>query len=315
MISVIVNCYNSEKYIKRCIESVLNQTYKDLEIIIINDGSTDNTLKILKSYKDKRIKIVNTDNMGLSLARNKGIDNSHGDYLYFMDDDDYIEKDTIEYLYTIAKINKTKITTCNTYEVINDKVISNTIDDNSIEILDSIDVLKMVLLSIGRNGTIWNKLIHRSLFKNIRFENRIINDVVVVYKLLLNVDKVSYGSKYTYYYVRHDGSIIKRNNSDRAIDFYNASIERYKNIKKIYPDMIENDICLLSVITTIYQHNDKKVNKYLIEHDAKKYFKELFNFKVLNYKLPLSEKVKLILFRINPGLLVFTVSFYLKLKK
>ena len=79
--------------------------------------------------------------------------------------------------------------------------------------------------------------------------------------------------------------------------------------------MIENDICLLSVITTIYQHNDKKVNKYLIEHDAKKYFKELFNFKVLNYKLPLSEKVKLILFRINPGLLVFTVSFYLKLKK
>ena len=101
MISVILNVFNGEKYIKKCLESIINQTYKDIEIVIVNDGSTDDTKKIIESYKDKRIKLINQENMGLSLSRNVGIDNSKGDYLYFVDVDDYLEKDALEYLYNL----------------------------------------------------------------------------------------------------------------------------------------------------------------------------------------------------------------------
>ena len=102
MISVIINVYNGERYIKKCLDSILNQTYKNLEILIVNDGSTDDTLKICKSYKDSRIRIINTKNKGLSLSRNVGLDNAKGEYLYFIDCDDYIEKDTLEYLYNLC---------------------------------------------------------------------------------------------------------------------------------------------------------------------------------------------------------------------
>ena len=80
LITVIINVYNGEKYIKKCLDSVIKQTYKNLEILIINDGSTDKTLNILKKYKDSRIRIINQDNIGLSLSRNVGIDNAKGKY-------------------------------------------------------------------------------------------------------------------------------------------------------------------------------------------------------------------------------------------
>ena len=108
LISIIINVYNGEKYIDRCLDIVINQTYKNLEILIINDGSVDNTLKLCKKYKDKRIKIITTENQGLSLSRNVGLDNATGKYIYFLDVDDYIEKDTIEYLYKLSKKYKSK---------------------------------------------------------------------------------------------------------------------------------------------------------------------------------------------------------------
>ena len=101
LISIIINVYNGERYIKKCIDSVICQTYKNIEIIVINDGSVDHTLKILKSYQDKRIKIINQKNKGLSLSRNVGISHAKGKYYYFLDMDDYIEKDTISYLYSL----------------------------------------------------------------------------------------------------------------------------------------------------------------------------------------------------------------------
>ena len=97
--SLIIPAYNVEKYIKKCLDSVLNQTYNNYEIIIINDGSTDNTSKILESYKsNKKIKIINQENKGLSNARNTGVSNAKGDYILFIDSDDFIEKELLEIL-------------------------------------------------------------------------------------------------------------------------------------------------------------------------------------------------------------------------
>ena len=108
-ISIIMPVYNAEKYLNRSIESIMNQTYNNIEIILVNDGSTDNSLEICTSYqeKDKRIKLINQENKGVSFARNKGIDEATGDYIMFIDSDDYIEKNMIEDM--VAKITKDDI--------------------------------------------------------------------------------------------------------------------------------------------------------------------------------------------------------------
>ena len=100
-ISVIVPIYKVEKYLRRCIDSIINQTFKNIEIILVNDGSPDNCPKICEEYKNKdnRIIIINQENQGLSVARNSGIRIARGQYLVFIDSDDYIEEDMIEYLY------------------------------------------------------------------------------------------------------------------------------------------------------------------------------------------------------------------------
>lgn len=103
-ISVIIPVYNVEKYIRQCLESVINQTYKNLEIIIVNDGTKDNSMKIVEEYlSDERIKIINKENGGLSSARNRGMEEATGEYIYFLDSDDWIELNTIEILVENSK--------------------------------------------------------------------------------------------------------------------------------------------------------------------------------------------------------------------
>ena len=191
LISVIINVYNREKFIGKCIESVINQTYKNLEILIINDGSTDNTLKICESYKDERIRIITTENLGLSLSRNVGIDNAKGEYLYFIDSDDFVENDVIEYLYNLCKKYNAKFSTCIPLTVFDYNFTVNNKNER-IDVLTSYEMLKKVLILEDMSGTTWNKLLKKDLFSNIRFEDRIINDVVVTYKLVIEAEKIIY---------------------------------------------------------------------------------------------------------------------------
>ena len=102
-ITIIVPIYNSEKYLKKCIDSLVNQTKKELEIILINDGSTDNSEKIIKEYKDDRIKYIKNENQGIGITRNEGIAKAQGKYLMFIDSDDYLEKNTCELLFNKAE--------------------------------------------------------------------------------------------------------------------------------------------------------------------------------------------------------------------
>ena len=114
LISIIVPIYNVEKYLKQCIESIISQTYRNIEIILVDDGSPDNCGKICDEYsqKDKRIIVLHKENGGLSDARNKGIDIAKGDYLTFVDSDDFVNIDYIEKLYNSIKFNNTKLAQC-----------------------------------------------------------------------------------------------------------------------------------------------------------------------------------------------------------
>ena len=304
LITIIINVYNGEKYISKCLESIINQTYRNIEILIVNDGSTDNTLNICTSYKDNRIRIINQENMGLSLARNVGIENSKGEYLYFIDSDDFVQYDVVEYLYNLCKKYKTLMATCKPIDVYNYNNAHIKSSKEQIEVISSKDMLKKILLSEDRAVNLWNKLIHKNIFNNIRFENRPINDVAVTYKLALATNKIAYSNQIKYYYLRHKDSITisKQKNVNRSIDKYNVCMERYNYIKNLYPNFIENDIGMLRIVPMLYDDGTEELCKYLDDEGAIKLFKKLFTFKVLTCKLNIKEKIKIVLFRINPKL-------------
>lgn len=316
LITIIINVYNGEKYIKKCLDSVIKQTYKNLEILIINDGSTDKTIEICKKYNDKRIRIVTTKNQGLSLSRNTGIEEAKGKYLYFIDVDDFIEEDTIEYLYKLIKKYKVKMATCGVLEIYNYKFNKKN-QKEIIELLTDKQMLEKNVLSVDYSINLWNKLMNKDLFKNIRFENRIINDLAVTYKLIIESKEIVSSNQVKYYYFRNTESISVKNKTEyhRNIDIYNVSIERYNNIKKIYPDLLANDIGLIRNIVFLYTKKNKELHKYLDSIGTKKLYKEIFSIKILGYKMKKIDKIIIILFRISPRLYSIFLKVYLKIKK
>ncbi len=312
LITVVINVYNGEKYISKCIENIINQTYKNLEILIINDGSTDNTLEIIKKYKDERIRIINQSNIGISLSRNVGIDNFKGQYVFYVDSDDYIEEDTIEYLYNLCKKNNVLMSTCRSIDIYDySKKIKN--KKENVEIIDGKEFIRRILLEIDRNGNIWGKLMHKDLIKSIRFENREISDVAVIYKMVIDLDRIAYSNQIKYYYLKRNNGIVRSNRNIWLKDLYKASLERYKYLKKKYPNFIENEIGLLLIIINIYTNADEKLITFLNKEKVFNLYKELFSLKMLR-RIKFKQKIKLLLFRVNPKLYKRVIKIYLKLK-
>ena len=314
MISVIVNVHNGEKYIKKCLESIINQTYKDLEIVIINDGSTDNTLKICKSFKDKRIRIITQKQIGISLSRNVGLDNAKGEYVFFVDSDDYIEKDTIEYLYNLCIKNNVPIAICQSIEIYNYDFKYNQ-PKEKVDIIHGIEVTKKILLNIERNGSVWGKLMKREIATKYRFQDRRISDVVVIYKMLMDVDLLAYSNQIKYYYLKHKDSIVGSHTTKWSMDYYKGIFERYDYIKERYPDMIENDLSILWSIMSLYSHNDDELDAFLEKENARKVFKEKYTLKLITSKLKRKDKLKIILYRISPRLYRYLLKTHLKRKR
>lgn len=315
LITIIINVYNGEKYLKKCLDSIINQTYKNLEILIINDGSTDRTLEICKSYKDERIKIITTKNQGLSLSRNTGIDNAKGKYLYFIDADDFIELDTIEFLFNLNQKYNCTISTCKAMDIY-DYNFKKEKRTEKVDIVTSKDFLKDVLLCKNKAVCTWNKLMKKELFDNLRFEDRIINDMAFTYKLIMKTDKIVCSNQIKYYYLKHSESICgKKASVERLIDIYDVDVERYNYVKKVYPNLIENKTSLLQTIIKSYLKNEEKLETYLNKQEAIKLYKQVFSLDILKCNIGIREKIKIILFRINPKLNRFIINIYLKIRK
>ena len=316
-ISVIINVYNKEKYIKKCLDSIVNQTYKALEILIINDGSTDNTLNIIKKYKDKRIRVINNKkNIGLSLSRNVGIDNAKGEYLYFVDADDFIEKDTIEYLYNLIKKYNVDISTCKCLDIYDYNYKLNQTEEK-IQLLKAPDYLKKILLYDNHCVSTWNKLIKKELFNNIKFKKRIVNDLDHTHKLIIEAKQIVYSNQIKYFYFKNENAITSKNKEDfkRNIDIYESSIERYNYIKKYYPNLLENKLGVLITIEMIYLRSNGKIKKYLKEKNALKLYKKLFSFKIFKCDIPFNIKLRLLIFYISSLLYEVIIKTYLFLKR
>lgn len=240
LISIIIPIYNVELYLRKCIESVINQSYSNLEIILVNDGSPDRCGEICNEYaeRDSRIKVIHKENGGLSDARNSGINIAKGKYIGFVDSDDYIHKDMYKVLYELIKNTDSKIAICDRYLAFEDGSIKyeNSRIKNSEIVMDSEEALLKLNSYSSFDMAAWNKLYDRELFNDIKFPVGLLcEDYYVIYRLFHLAKKIVYKSEPLYYYLQRQGSI---SGNIKAYEAYiDASKKQLEFIEKNYPNI------------------------------------------------------------------------------
>ena len=236
LVSVIIPIYNTEKYLRKCLESVVNQTYKNIEIICVIDGSPDKSITICQEYKSKdpRIKIINKINGGLSSARNEGLKNCNGSYITFLDSDDYLEYNAIEHM-VITIINYNIDIVCiDKYDVDeNYNVLYESNNKKSINILNTDDFLKG-LCDRSINCAVWGKLFKKELFDNLIFnESRLNEDFLLLSEMLIaKKKKIIIDSYKGYYYLERSNSISRGGFGKSSRDAVLNTIEMLEKVKK-----------------------------------------------------------------------------------
>ena len=266
-VSVIVPVYNVEDYIEKCLESLVNQTLQDIEIIIVNDGSTDNSEKIIEKYLnqyDNKIKYLKKLNGGLSDARNYGMKYATGEYIAFLDSDDYVDVTIYEKMYSKAIEENCDFVECDFIWKYDKKEVK----DNGYIYKDKHEML------VYARVVAWNKLIKRELLQktNIEFPKGLrYEDVEFFYKLLPYINKFGFVKEYLVYYTQRSGSIAKTQNErtkeiftvlDNVISFY-----KQKGFYEDYKNELEYSYTRLSLCSSllrIVKVKDKQLRKQLI---------------------------------------------------
>lgn len=271
-VSVIVPVYNVEKYLGRCIESLINQTFTNIEIILVNDGSTDRSLEIIEKYKekDKRIKLINNKNMGVSYSRNIGIKKSIGKYIMFIDSDDWIDKDTIDIMYNKIIENDYDLVMCSyVREFLNQSKYKNIMPEEEVKytkytinnsllrkLIGPIETELASPENLDSLGTVWGKLYKTEVIKknNIKFidleEIGSAEDVLFNIYLFNKINKAIYINKPIYHYWKgNSNSITSKHNPNlreqRKVFFkYIEDFIKTNNMDRKFYEALDNRVCL-----------------------------------------------------------------------
>lgn len=209
LISVIVPVYNVKHYLAKCLDSICGQTYINLEIITIDDGSTDGSGELCDVYaqKDKRIKVLHCQNGGLSVARNRGLDIAMGEFIGFVDSDDWIDPDMYEFLYKLLITEEADISICSHYIEKTDKTKIKYSSDEVLNLMPRDAIRLLVEDNIIRNFA-WDKLYRKSLFEGLRFpQGRYFEDMAVMYRIFYQARKIVMEGQPKYHYMVRDNSI------------------------------------------------------------------------------------------------------------
>lgn len=285
LISVILPCFKVEKFLDKCLNTLVNQTYNNLEIILIDDGSPDNSPKICDEWakKDNRIKVVHKENGGVSSARNKGVEIARGEYIGFVDPDDYVDLTMYEKLINSAIENNSDVVFCGYNEVIEGRIVPA--EEYNLHKLIEHDV--SVYFYKKKNslvyGSIWRGIYRKSLIEDIKFD---INfkcgeDLYFNIEVINKKPKISIVDEKLYYYLKNPNSCV---NTYRPKDYKNVIIQSDKAATLIKDEKMLNFIRFNSIIDLIadyLQYNKpKKVSKVLGLKNLKKFlsFKNYINF-------------------------------------
>lgn len=290
IVSIIVPIYKVEPYIRQCINSILNQTYKNLEIILVDDGSPDDCGMICDEYaqKDTRIKVIHKENGGLSSARNAGLEVAKGDFIAFIDSDDYVSENFIKILYDLCIKNNADIAECDfiKFEIEPEELLKK----EKIEKFTALEMQERIYSNdYVRTIVVWNKLYRREVYKDLRFPDGKINeDEFTTYKAF---DKCNKGIVTTnqelYYYRYNENSIMGRKFNAKRLDALDAFEERKEYYReKAYTELYEKTVeKYQNILKTYYLLTKKYIkssNKYLnlIKKRAKEnniHYKKLTN--------------------------------------
>ena len=277
LISIIIPVYKVEKYLEKCIESVLNQTYTNLQIILVDDGSPDNCGKICDEYakKDSRIEVIHKANGGLSDARNVGISKAKGRYIGFVDSDDYIKENMYEILLNLIKKYDADVSICNLYDVIDgNEYIRN--KENGIQEYSRLDILKEVLLDKNIQSYAWNKLYKKELFDEVKYPiGKKYEDIGTTFYIFEKCNKIVVTSEPEYYYLKRSDSLVNNVTESTVFDYMELILQRYLYIYDNIKELKQyNDYYLVRTLLTA--NNDIKELKQ-IEEKTKQKYNELYN--------------------------------------
>lgn len=287
LISVIVPIYNVETYLDECVNSIVNQTYTNLEIILVDDGSPDNCPAMCDKWKEKdnRIKVIHKENGGLSDARNAGLEIATGEYIGFVDSDDWIEEDMYEKLYASLIEENADVCACGLIYNYSDRVVKNkalNIKGSGIEIYKYLyDDTKYIVAA-------WNKLYKKQCWNELKFpKGKICEDAFTTYMIIHNANRIIQIEDSLYHYRIRENSIMTSNFKKSKMDEEEAWRVNYQFMKKYYPEVAQK----------AFDFYLQKVN--MLIHTIKGADKEIFNKEYLYLKDILKRNCFYILLKSN----------------
>jgi len=320
-ISVIIPIYNTEKYLSQCIESIQKQTYSNMEIILVNDGSSDTSIDICNQYKkrDKRIILINKQNGGVASARNVGLDYATGDFIGFVDSDDYIAPEMYKKLLEAAIKLNADIVECGYIDVDNNKMPQIQHHLKATILRGNYECSHTYLLHENTTNFSWNKLFGKKIFSELRFPHFAYSEDYVVntkafYECTLKVTIAG-----CYYFYRHNeegacNASFKESKLDMleagksVLDFHSARFSDLCPLVMIY--ILEH---IIMIYRQLRQKSDKKYKTYLLR-EYKFYYSKI-NGNIFYKKLSRKRKYALFFFHVSPGIYLYLSKIYKNLEK
>ncbi|MFI8543073.1 glycosyltransferase family 2 protein [Enterococcus casseliflavus] len=289
LISIIVPIYNAEKFLERCISSITTQTYTNLEIILINDGSTDNSIQICQKYKslDKRIKVIDKKNTGVSNSRNLGVSLSTGEFISFCDSDDYLDRNFVNHLYNCLEKNNSEISCLKKYTILEDNINENQ------KVLDTSSALRGLLL-LKIPTSCWAYMYSSVLVKKVKFNEEIhfFEDLLFNFEILKLTTFLALCYENLYHYTTNDNSINKSGLNDKRMTILDIKLDVNNVYNLEYEKFFFKAHGILSLMSAgiksdkVEKNQTQKIKKY-----AKSVMKDKSNYRKLPIKYRLILRV------------------------
>lgn len=278
LVSIIVPVFNVEEYLARCIDSLISQTYKNIEIILIDDGSTDNSPSICDEYANlySNIRVIHQINMGLSGARNSGLEVAKGEYVTFVDSDDWLSSDMIDINLKNMDDAAADIGITHYYGAFPDGKLKNNVAIDSKMTFSSQEALKLFLFPGYLSVTAWGKVYKKSLWDEVKFEQgKLHEDQYTTYLLLDKAAKIIFDPSPKYYYYQRPGSIGHSKFTRKTYDLWHGIEEEYKFISTKYPEIYRD----ISVARIFWQSNfiNTMIRSDFFDEDIYREFKNNVN--------------------------------------
>lgn len=241
-VSVIVPVYQVEQYLARCVESLLEQSYSEYEIVLVDDGSQDAGGRMCDAYAEKyeKVKVVHQKNQGLGPARNSGVKHARGEYIVFVDSDDYVSEDYLEYLVYLMEKYHTELVAVGGISVWDDRKEERRIQnpEETEACLDTAEALKRMCYSRGFGVAAWGKMYHRSLVERFPYPACVHEDLATTYKIVSACEKIACSAKTGYFYYQRTSSLMHGRVEERHLYGITAAQEQLRYMETYYPEVV-----------------------------------------------------------------------------